>query len=602
MEEFLKKIAEFTRIADVFQFFGLDRLLGEIVALGLVLIFAGMIYKSYRSLTQRYVNWKASKNLLPQFDLAAIKQATRIYIPTRFQNASPAKEEEPSFTHGKNSSSLIIPFFINVAFVDKKESERFYLILADSGMGKTTFMINLYMAYNSFFNRKKQKSMRLLRFSHPDLMIEIKGISRADAKNTILLLDALDEDPNIVSNDSTITDSEAFKNRLDEIIEATRIFCEVVITCRTQYFPGQEDDPYEIKVKRPDEKGYYTLNKLYVSPFNNKEIRLYLNKKFGLWPLWLHKRKKRASKVIKESNQLVMRPMMLSYIDYLIIGNNKFESIYDIYETLIEKWLFREGKKRKGLLEEETFISNLRKVSEQSAIEIYHKRRTESRMHLTKQEAIDLAVKNNITLKPDEITGQSLLTCDGSGNWKFAHKSILEFFLAEKSIKDFTFFVQFNFSGMDMVKYFFEIKNPFSIKTNLNPIEMPLLKRQENLDSNVSIWYCSNLYKLYEFIVSDKGFKEDDQAELGIALARMPTITSQVSFMPHVVVERFCDILNYRYSQEFLSNKPLLVSPRTKFIFDPITPAGGMIIKSDSLILASLQLTIQHNPNDLMFK
>ena len=67
---------------------------------------------------------------------------------------------------------------------------------------------------------------------------------------------------------------------IDEIIEATRSFREVVLTCRTQYFPGQEDDPYELKIQRPDQNGYYILNKLYISPFDDEEIEHYLKKKY----------------------------------------------------------------------------------------------------------------------------------------------------------------------------------------------------------------------------------------------------------------------------------------------------------------------------------
>lgn len=212
----------------------------------------------------RWKNQQAAKNLYPQFDDQAIQQATRIYIPTYYQNASPARQDEPGFTHQYVSRSPLIPFFIRNAFNEKVDGERFYLILADSGMGKTTFMLNLYLRYHSVFNRYRKYRMRLFRFSHPDTLQEIKAISKEESKNTILLLDALDEDPNIVSNDHDLTDAQAFQRRVDEIIEATRNFCEVVMTCRTQYFPGQENDPYELKVKRSDEKGFYTLNKLYL--------------------------------------------------------------------------------------------------------------------------------------------------------------------------------------------------------------------------------------------------------------------------------------------------------------------------------------------------
>jgi formylglycine-generating enzyme required for sulfatase activity len=460
MDEFIKAINEAMPFSGWFQLLGLSKQLSDVLSIAIILGLLWLLGWGVKKLVGRRKNLKAAKDLKPQFDYAAVRQATRIYIPTQYQNASPTRQEEPGFTHQYVSTSPLIPFFINTAFNEKTGSERFYLILADSGMGKTTFMVNLYLSYHSFFNRRRKFKMRLLRFSHPDTMAEIKAIKNEEAKNTILLLDALDEDPGIVSKDPNVTDAQAFQKRVDEIIEATRNFCEVVMTCRTQYFPGQEDDPYEVKVKRPDEKGFYRLNKLYISPFTDGEVKKYLKKKYGYLPFWNRRKKQRAAQVVGHSRNLLVRPMMLSYIDYLVEGNGKFLSDYDIYEALIEKWLVREAEKRKHKVDQESFINSLRSVSQQTAISIWKIWQAEKRMYLTKAEAIGIAEENGIDLKPKEVTGQSLLTCDGAGNWKFAHKSIMEFFLAKEFLENVQFFREFNFAGMDMAKHFFEEKNP----------------------------------------------------------------------------------------------------------------------------------------------
>ena len=411
-------------------------------------------------LWERNKNDRTAKNLYPQFDDRAVRKATRIYIPTRYQNASPARQDEPGFTHQYVSSSPLIPFFIKKAFNERIDGERFYLVLADSGMGKTTFMINLFIQYHALFNRHRKYGMRLLRFSHPDIMSEIKAVKKEEARNTILLLDALDEDPNIVSKDPNITDAQAFQRRVDEIIEATRNFREVVMTCRTQYFPGQENDPYELKVKRSDEKGFYVLNKLYLSPFDDKEVKRYLNKKYGYLPLWNRARKKRAARVVQQSRHILMRPMMLSYIDYFVAEERKYDSAYDIYETLIEKWLVREGEKRKSNADRQAFIDNLRSVSQQTALAIWDRWRGQQRTYLTREEAVNIAREHHFELRPEEVTGQSLLTCDGAGNWKFAHKSVWEFFLAKAMLENPQSLGWFHFVGMDMVWQFFLEKNP----------------------------------------------------------------------------------------------------------------------------------------------
>ena len=101
----------------------------------------------FNKLKTNYKNTKTERYLKPQFDYKSIKLATQFYIPTQYQNASPTRQEEPKFTHKYISQNPLISFFLKTAFKEKRESERFYLILADSGMGKTTFMVNLYMKY-----------------------------------------------------------------------------------------------------------------------------------------------------------------------------------------------------------------------------------------------------------------------------------------------------------------------------------------------------------------------------------------------------------------------------------------------------------------------
>ncbi len=412
-----------------------------------------------KQLQERHKYQREAKKLDPQFDYIFLRELTDLYIPTMFQNASPTRQDEPEFSHKYVVKQKLIPFFLKTAFNQKKESERFYLILADSGMGKTTFMVNLYMNYVSFWNRNRDKDLKikLFRLGYADTLDKVKSIKGDDAINTLLLLDALDEDPHILPKHAQ-TDEEAFQQRLDEIIETTKNFREVVITCRTQYFPGQEEDPYELKIQRPNQKGFYILNKLYISPFDDKEVDKYLKMKYPFWKIGQREQKKCATQIVKKIKlKLIVRPMLLSYIHLLTKDVQKYETAYTIYENLIEQWLIREAEKRKPLKEQKQFIENLRKVSEHTALKIYQQRKTNSALFLTRDQAIAIAQQNNVELKPDEVTGKSLLTCDGQGNWKFAHKSIFEFFIAKHAIANFSFNIQLtenNFAGLDMTKLF----------------------------------------------------------------------------------------------------------------------------------------------------
>lgn len=461
MDEIVQAILKLQLFVPFFKWLGCNEGWSEFFSVIVsVLLVTGLVKIINTLLKHRKYCKAALEDIKPQFDYLAIKKARRYYIQTQYQNASPAREEEPGFTHKYIARNKLIPFFTKIAFNEKVDSERFYLILADSGMGKTTFMINLYLKYNSFWSYRRECDIKLFRFSIPDTINQIKAIKTEDAKRTILLLDALDEDRGIISTDPALSDAKAFQNRIEEIINLTINFREVVITCRTQYFPGQEEDPYELTIKRPDGKGFYLLNKLYISPFNEKEVKSYLNKKFGIIPFVNRENKKRALEIVSRSENLLMRPMLLSYIDYLIEAEVKKITTYTIYDKLVAKWLLREAEKRKGLADRGKFMDSLRQLSYKTAIAIYLNWRKEGRMYVTKEEALKIAEQFDIHLKPEEITGQSLLTCDGVGNWKFAHKSILEFFLANEAYYRPVFLKEMRFKGMEMARKFYEELDP----------------------------------------------------------------------------------------------------------------------------------------------
>jgi formylglycine-generating enzyme len=392
--------------------------------------------------------------IIPQFDGPFIKRSRKYFIATYGQNASPSRQEEPGFTHLFVARVKLIPFFIKTAFNHQQQTERFYLILGDSGMGKTTFLLNLYLQYHDVFNRHRQLKMRLFRMSEADTLKVVDSIPISEAKETILLLDALDEDSLIYPSDPDTAADKTFRDRMDSIIKATASFIIVVLSCRSQYFPGQEEDPYELKIRRADEKGFYQLNKLYLSPFTSEEVDRYLRKRFGRF--FSKKKRERAHQIIGRATNLVMRPMLLSYIEYLVVDEKStYQNILSIYEALVANWLKREAEKRKPNMEQGDFINNLYTFSRHIAVEIYRTWKKERRLSLDRKETMELAKRFDIRLSPHELTGQSLLTCDGSGHWKFAHRSIMEYFLATELERRPEFFREFVFEGQDMVLQFY---------------------------------------------------------------------------------------------------------------------------------------------------
>jgi formylglycine-generating enzyme len=460
MDTIVKAINELLPLSQYFIKRGYAEQSSASISTAIVLIVLVSGYWILKQIYIRYRNTRLAKNLYPQFDKMSIKEATTRYISTHSQNVSPTLEDEPGFSSKHVFREKLIPFLLKKGFDEMDGANKFHIVLGDSGMGKTTFMVNLYMRYASFWNfRKKGVGIRLFRLGNTDTLERVKEIEFEKRKNTILLLDALDEDPFIVSSDEDISKEEAFITRVDEIIDTAKDFREVVFTCRTQYFPNQDDNPYELKVKRPDEKGYFVLKKMYLSPFTNTEIKKYLNLQYPPYQIWKRKEKRRAYILINNTPKLAVRPMILRYIRDITKEIKSYTTTFEIYETLVQKWYLREALKRKYHNQRGAFIISLHNLSMGIAELMLHQYLNNQGSSITEQDALSLAKKNQIKLTPNEITGQSLLTCDGYNNWKFAHKSILEFYIAKIIKQNSTHLVELlrrKFAGLDMTKLFYD--------------------------------------------------------------------------------------------------------------------------------------------------
>ena len=71
---------------------------------------------------------------------------------------------------------------------------------------------------------------------YPNILEDIEKVK--DKENTILLLDAFDEDLEAIKD---------HPKRLNEILSKVHKFREIVITCRTQFFPSEKEEPDSIQ-------------------------------------------------------------------------------------------------------------------------------------------------------------------------------------------------------------------------------------------------------------------------------------------------------------------------------------------------------------------
>ena len=344
------------------------------------------------------------------FGKETIERSTYCYVEPNCTNVDPTREAEPKnlcMVRG-NIFSVIDDYLLQE--LPKKNSIHHILILADSGMGKTSFLLNYY-AYNQEKSKKRRQRITLVPLGMPNVDKYIDQIKNKE--NAIIFLDAFDEDTKAIKD---------HRERLNILMEKCHQFKRVVITCRTQFFPTDEEIPKEtgiIKVapRKAGEQGIYIFNKLYLSPLSDKQVDEYLKKRFK----WNRKKRKIAKLLIQKIPNLKVRPMLLAYIPDLIdSGHEDIQNSYQLYEIMIDNWLEREKRWVKNK-------EGLRQFSEKLAFDLYINRGNRGHEKIPFNELSVLAKEWNIQLEDWQLTGRSLLNRDAEGNYKFAHRSIMEF-------------------------------------------------------------------------------------------------------------------------------------------------------------------------------
>lgn len=372
------------------------------------------------------------------------KEVQKQYIETQFLSCPPHNFDEPNKATTASTREAMTDFCDRI-FTEDNPNERVYMVLAGSGMGKTTFMVNIFCHYvKEHLTRKGiDLDIRLLRLDDDKVLDKISRILEDKTINpnkTILLLDALDENRNAAENFSE------FKSKLEEAMEPYRL---VMITCRDQFFDNESSIPRSTNwVATTKDKNLISYNKIYISPFSDNDVKVYLSRKYRN-----RKKRKKAMKIADKCKPLMVRPLLLSYMDDLMDGHAELESLYKIYELLIDKWLQREVNNIPNDEIRNERKASLYKFSEEIAKTIYQNWINTKTMQLSPEQMDEFMKRFNFDAIPYQFKQRSLINRDINGYCKFAHKSFLEYFLAKIYFEDSSF--RLNFDGMDMAKSFY---------------------------------------------------------------------------------------------------------------------------------------------------
>ena len=375
---------------------------------------AGVVKKG-KDLQRKEIEQLSDDLVVKPLDLA------RLFIAPDCQPYNPAdhhEEDRLDAEFRRPAFSFIQNFICSPAANSDGRSQLF--ILSDAGMGKTSLLAMFKMAHIYGFWPAKLNCVALkLGPGTLDSLAQLKG-----AGNTVLLLDALDEDPTAMGR---------IEERLQELLSATARFARTLITCRTQFFPKGENDAFgrQDRVRL----GSYTCPVVYVSLFSDEQVLAYLRKRFP--PRWFRRvllrdnpRIGEAQAVVDTMDSLRFRPMMLAYIDdFLKVGGIAAKNIYQVFQILVGAWLDREVNKKNAALKKKALFEACQILARE--------------MTLAGKREIDVNALANLVEQhpplqdlPDmSLEGRSLLNRKSDGNFRFAHYSIQEFFFVTQLAK-----------------------------------------------------------------------------------------------------------------------------------------------------------------------
>jgi uncharacterized protein YjbI with pentapeptide repeats len=320
------------------------------------------------------------------------------YVTPDGQNVNPADvAEDNSGLVGKTPIFNMLDTFLAG---DPRFSHAF--VLSDAGMGKTSLLVILKMAHlDRLINDTFHVELLKLGEASAEQIQQIK-----DPTKTVLLLDALDEDGGAWTS---------FYSRVQELLQIAQHFRKTIITCRTQFFPWkQEQDgkaPGLVKLHGFD------CSKVFLSPFDDDQVTEYLHKRFPDAPTM-----EQARRIVMRMKSLKFRPMLLSYVDLLLGKDRDYDNAFEMYGELIDAWLDRELKK--GMIHDK---ESLMHACEKIAVEMYESK--DRLIDASRIQEICATSKNLRDLEQMSVEGRSMLHRTSDGGYKFAHYTVLEYFV-----------------------------------------------------------------------------------------------------------------------------------------------------------------------------
>ncbi|VXB00572.1 putative NACHT domain protein [Luteimonas sp. 9C] len=344
-----------------------------------------------------------------------IAHSRRNYIAPSCMQTDPANEDD------SRTVVALGPLFKTIDdHFEAGGPKRHVILLADSGMGKTSFCINYY-AREIKKRKSKRRRIAVISLGRENAVDEIKRFS--DKRNAICFLDAFDEDHRAVGDPD---------GRLAELMNAAADFRNVVVTCRSQFFADDAAVPVSsgimyVAARKAGQSRELPLHRLFLAPFSAKQIQAYLAKQFPLTSLRNWRFRREALALVTSISELSTRPMLLELLPDLVRDGRSITELFGLYEFLVEKWLERES--------DWISPSDLRDISIELAVRCYHLQRSGHGDRIAPSILEEIAEAHSAPLETWKLKSRSLLNRDIEGQFKFAHRSVLEYLFLLAALK-----------------------------------------------------------------------------------------------------------------------------------------------------------------------
>ena len=356
---------------------------------------------------------------------ATLKQLLRNYIDTDFQ------QDRTLYDASKKRDKNILSFLYNQ--VIKKANENattYYFIFSSSGVGKTTLLLKLFIKARTQYLGKRK--IYILPFIQRHL---VYNFTLAEKQNAILLLDAIDEDFSL-NKKSDI--------KIDEFRENTKDFNKVVITSRSQFFRSES-------ILKDFVEGAgniaYSYNKVIVlCPFTDRQINKYLKKKF----FGNVKSYYKALKVYEYiGDDIFHRQLLIANIEKLFDVLDNEDALQEIkgchlFSLMLENWRMGEKTRVKEIVkkEKDTRVTAFEQTMEFCKVLARGFLQMQQTNHFgfSWEELQEKFQEIKNFDKTNLLVNRTFLLLDANNLYRFAHSSILDFFLAQIAAEDEDFY------------------------------------------------------------------------------------------------------------------------------------------------------------------